>query len=54
MFPNLISWILIYLSTNVWYLYAARLIAGLTSGGLLRVVPIFTGEISETRVRGEF
>jgi hypothetical protein len=26
----------------------------LTSGGLLRVVPIFTGEISETRVRGEF
>jgi MFS family permease len=52
-FPNLISWILIYFSTNVYNLYSARAISGITAGGILRIVPIFTGEIAESHVRGE-
>jgi MFS family permease len=52
-FPNLTSWILIFFSTHVYHLYLARFIAGLTSGGLLRIIPIFTGKIAENHVRGE-
>ncbi|KAG5667691.1 hypothetical protein PVAND_015663 [Polypedilum vanderplanki] len=51
--PNVIFWLLIYFSTNVIHIYIARAIAGLTGGGLLRILPLFTGEIAESHVRGK-
>jgi MFS family permease len=51
--PNLTFWCLVYLSTNVTHLYVARAIAGMTGGGLLRIIPLFTGEIAESHVRGK-
>ncbi|KAL7010872.1 hypothetical protein ACKWTF_013987 [Chironomus riparius] len=51
--PNLAFYILTYMATNVNHLYAARAVAGFTGGGLLRIVPLFIGEIAESHVRGK-
>lgn len=53
LFPNVISWIIFYFSTNLIHLYVGRLFAGITSGGLFRITPLFTGEIAESHVRGK-
>ncbi|KAG5684274.1 hypothetical protein PVAND_013510 [Polypedilum vanderplanki] len=50
--PNVTFWCMVFLSKNLYHLYIARGIAGLTGGGLFRVMAIFIGEISENHVRG--
>lgn len=50
--PNIAFWCLIYLSTQMIHLYIARGIAGITGGGLFRIMAIYIGEISENHVRG--
>jgi len=51
--PNLAFYILTYIATNVNHLYAARFCAGVTGGGLFRIIPLYIGEIAESRVRGK-
>ncbi|KAL7010870.1 hypothetical protein ACKWTF_013985 [Chironomus riparius] len=51
--PNLTFWVMTYLSTDVIHLYIARIIAGITNGGLLRIVPLYIGEIAESSIRGK-
>ncbi|XP_036341275.1 facilitated trehalose transporter Tret1-like [Rhagoletis pomonella] len=50
--PHMLFWILNYFAQSVEYLYAARFCAGLTSGGLYVVGPIFISEISDKEIRG--
>uniref|UniRef100_A0A336MU94 CSON006792 protein n=1 Tax=Culicoides sonorensis TaxID=179676 RepID=A0A336MU94_CULSO len=51
-FPQLVSWILILIGTDVNYLYFARFVAGLTAGGVFIAIPLYISEIADTRVRG--
>uniref|UniRef100_A0A1I8PFZ0 Major facilitator superfamily (MFS) profile domain-containing protein n=1 Tax=Stomoxys calcitrans TaxID=35570 RepID=A0A1I8PFZ0_STOCA len=51
-FPHIFLWILVYFAKSVEYLYAARVCAGLTGGGIYIVLPIFIGEISDSCIRG--
>ncbi|XP_048516312.1 facilitated trehalose transporter Tret1-like [Athalia rosae] len=50
--PFLLSWILLVLATDIWSLYAARLIAGIGSGANCVLSLMYVGEIAETSVRG--
>ena len=50
--PRLISWILIILANSHITLYAARLIAGVGSGGLYSLTAVYIGEIAEKKIRG--
>lgn len=51
-FPQILSWILIYLAKNEFYLYISRFLAGFVGGAMFTLIPIYINEISETRVRG--
>ncbi|XP_072383910.1 facilitated trehalose transporter Tret1-like [Diabrotica undecimpunctata] len=51
--PYLLSWILIYLATNIPAIYSARFIAGISDGWTYSI-PIYTGEISDPKKRGMF
>lgn len=42
-------WILVFFATDVVHLYIARVFAGLTTGGVLVVVPLFIADISENQ-----
>uniref|UniRef100_A0A1B6F7R0 Major facilitator superfamily (MFS) profile domain-containing protein n=2 Tax=Cuerna arida TaxID=1464854 RepID=A0A1B6F7R0_9HEMI len=46
------TWLLTIFGTNAYYLYIARLIAGLCKGISFTVVPIYLGEIASTNIRG--
>ncbi|CAH1968369.1 unnamed protein product [Acanthoscelides obtectus] len=50
--PLLIGWYMIALATNVKVLYAARFIAGMSSGLCFSTVPMYLGEVSEPDIRG--
>ncbi|XP_055375648.1 facilitated trehalose transporter Tret1-like [Condylostylus longicornis] len=50
--PNFCGWITIYFSTEVYHLYIARYLSGLTGGGLYVTVPIFIAEIANNNIRG--
>lgn len=50
--PHFVFWILVLASTHNYHLYLARFSAGLTGGGVLRIVSLFMAEISENRIRG--
>lgn len=52
-FPNLAFWMLLVFSKYVEHLYAARLFAGFTGGGLFVVLPVFVAEIADPTVRGK-
>lgn len=52
-FPQLSSFLLIYFSyVNLWFLYLARFLGGLSEGATFTIMAIYIGEISEPRVRG--
>ncbi|XP_028128503.2 facilitated trehalose transporter Tret1-like isoform X1 [Diabrotica virgifera virgifera] len=51
--PYLVSWVLIYLATNIPTIYGARFIAGISDGWSYSI-PIYTGEISDPTKRGMF
>ncbi|KAG7203417.1 hypothetical protein KM043_013484 [Ampulex compressa] len=50
--PLLISWSLVTIATNVWILYVARFISGLSLGLVICVVPMYIGEIASPTTRG--
>lgn len=50
--PFIISWVLILFAKNVLMLFAARFIAGVATGGLSAIIPMFIGEIAESSIRG--
>lgn len=50
--PFLLCWALKIVSTNVWHLLLARFIVGLSGGGVFVVIPIFSAEISDDKIRG--
>ncbi|EEB19864.1 sugar transporter, putative [Pediculus humanus corporis] len=50
--PNLINYILLLYSKNVYVIYLARLIGGFCSSGGFVMCPIYINETSETRMRG--
>ncbi|XP_068151822.1 facilitated trehalose transporter Tret1-like isoform X2 [Drosophila tropicalis] len=51
-FPNTCFWLLVYFAESVEYLFVARLLAGISSGGMYIVHPIFLSEISSANIRG--
>lgn len=50
--PRLISWILIILAKSYITLYAARLFAGVGTGGLYSLTAVYVGEVAEKKIRG--
>lgn len=52
MIPHLCFWILVYYATHAYHLYLARMLAGLTGGGSIRIISIYVAEITENRIRG--
>lgn len=47
--PELLSWVIMFLATNVYHLYIARLMIGIVGGGALVVIPIYVSEIAEDK-----
>ncbi|KAL9706870.1 hypothetical protein quinque_010388 [Culex quinquefasciatus] len=50
--PHLILWSLIWAGDNVYYIYVARVLSGVTGGGLLTIVPLFVADIADRKIRG--
>ncbi|KAL1449997.1 hypothetical protein WDU94_002460, partial [Cyamophila willieti] len=50
--PFILSWVLILFATSAVFLYAARFIQGIATGGFCGVIPMFIGEIAESSIRG--
>lgn len=50
--PNVTAWIIILMSEHIEHIYIARVMQGITGGGMLRTVPLFIAEISENKIRG--
>ncbi|XP_046472299.1 facilitated trehalose transporter Tret1-like [Neodiprion pinetum] len=51
-FPMILAWICIIVADSVAWLYASRLLAGLSLGISFSSFPIFLGEISSPKIRG--
>ncbi|CAG9770638.1 unnamed protein product [Ceutorhynchus assimilis] len=50
--PFFLAWLMVAFAKTVTFLYVARFIAGIADGVTFTVVPMYTGEIAEPRVRG--
>ncbi|KAK6622024.1 hypothetical protein RUM44_001831 [Polyplax serrata] len=50
--PFIVSWIIIVFANQVVALFVARLLAGIATGGICVVAPLYIGEIAETSIRG--
>ncbi|XP_044758827.1 facilitated trehalose transporter Tret1-like [Coccinella septempunctata] len=50
--PMLLSNVILMFATTTLELYVARFMAGFASGSFYTVVPIYVGEIAETKIRG--
>jgi SP family facilitated glucose transporter-like MFS transporter 8 len=50
--PAIASWLVIIICGSVHLILVARFLAGLSTGGILLLVPIYVGEISEDCIRG--
>ena len=50
--PDLLGWILVASSQNIWMMLAGRFLAGLAAAGYSPNIQIFVAEISEARNRG--
>lgn len=48
-FPNIAFWLLVYFSTDVTHLYIARVLTGLSTGGIYIVVSLFIADIAENQ-----
>uniref|UniRef100_A0A8D9ADR8 Facilitated trehalose transporter Tret1 n=2 Tax=Cacopsylla melanoneura TaxID=428564 RepID=A0A8D9ADR8_9HEMI len=51
-FPFVLSWVLILIAPSTVFLYLARFIQGIGTGGFCGVIPMFIGEIAESSIRG--
>lgn len=45
--PNIVFWIMVELGCHYHHLYVARVVAGLTGGPLVRIIPLFISEVVE-------
>ncbi|XP_067617013.1 uncharacterized protein [Eurosta solidaginis] len=50
--PHILCWVMNYFVQSVEYIYAGRFFAGLTSGGIFTIFPLFTSEILDKEIRG--
>lgn len=50
--PFISSWIFIVQSSNVWMLYVGRLLAGMGTGAICVLAPMYISEITEESLRG--
>ncbi|KAK9890886.1 hypothetical protein WA026_012228 [Henosepilachna vigintioctopunctata] len=50
--PTVIAYFVMCLSTNIWELYAARTLTGLTVGGVFTVNTMYVAEVAENSNRG--
>merc|ERR550532_2551013 len=50
--PDLLGWILVASSQNIWMMLTGRFLAGLAAAGYSPNIQIFVAEISEARNRG--
>lgn len=50
--PFSLSWILIIKSSNVWMLYVGRVLAGMGTGAICVLAPMYISEITEESLRG--
>ncbi|TDG53573.1 hypothetical protein AWZ03_000388 [Drosophila navojoa] len=53
-FPHSCLWILVYFAKSAEYLFIGRFLAGISSGSMYIVHPIFLSEISDAKIRGTF
>ncbi|PSN54587.1 hypothetical protein C0J52_07385, partial [Blattella germanica] len=51
--PAIVHWILIIFGETVFIILVARFICGISMAGTLTIVPIYIGEISEAKIRGQ-
>lgn len=47
--PQIMSFVLIMIAPNVYYLYFARLLAGVVGGGAFVLVPLYVSEIADMK-----
>ncbi|XP_062704726.1 facilitated trehalose transporter Tret1-2 homolog [Aedes albopictus] len=50
--PQIVSWILVIVADNVYYLIAMRFLSGFGGGVCYMINPMFIAEIAEDRIRG--
>lgn len=50
--PTILSWLMILWANHVYWLYAARLLAGAVIGAVTATVPMYIGETAEVSIRG--
>lgn len=50
--PLAFSWILLIVANSVHWIYAARLLQGMSMGMFFGTFPLFTGEVSNPKIRG--
>ncbi|XP_053692016.1 facilitated trehalose transporter Tret1-like [Sabethes cyaneus] len=50
--PHLILWTLLWVGDNVYYIYVARVMSGLTGGGICSILPLFVADIADKKIRG--
>ncbi|XP_055636849.1 facilitated trehalose transporter Tret1-like isoform X2 [Toxorhynchites rutilus septentrionalis] len=50
--PHLILWSLLWAGDHIYYIYVARVLSGLTGGGVITIVPLFVTDIAERKIRG--
>jgi SP family facilitated glucose transporter-like MFS transporter 8 len=50
--PAIISWLIIILGSSIHFIFIARFINGLSTAGVLLIVPVYVGEICEDSIRG--
>ncbi|XP_024943558.1 facilitated trehalose transporter Tret1 isoform X2 [Cephus cinctus] len=50
--PYLVSWGLLIFTRNLMCIYLARFVAGIGTGAVFVLVPVYVGEIAETSIRG--
>ncbi|XP_058816625.1 uncharacterized protein LOC131679891 [Topomyia yanbarensis] len=50
--PHLILWTLLMVGDSVYYIYVARVMSGLTGGGICSILPLFVADIADRKIRG--
>lgn len=50
--PQILAWVMIAIATNPIYILASRLLSGVSGGALYVIIPLFTSEISDDKIRG--
>ncbi|KAJ6646779.1 Facilitated trehalose transporter Tret1, partial [Pseudolycoriella hygida] len=50
--PNLVAWILVICANHPFQVIIARIITGLSSGGITLLLPLFVAEIANKNIRG--